>query len=183
MTYTMPTMMTPVQVDDLIEQCTIEAALGLFLSCSVCLEYVDATDGVVISDLELCGLVGFVGREISGTLLLATTAEPLSASNRVAARGRDWMAELSNQLFGRIKNRLLRRGLELIGTPPAVIGGDHLVAFTGRRTPCQPIVLRSEKGGRVCIWMDYAMQSALPFALSDGEPGAHIPVEGEMLFF
>jgi hypothetical protein len=176
-----PTL-TPIQVDDLIEQAAIESAVGLFLSCDVCLEYASDTEGAVVSDIELCGVVGFLGREISGTLLLAITSEPLKVSNRFAARGRDWMAELANQLFGRIKNRLLRRGLQLFGTPPAIIGGDHLVASTGR-VRCQPIVLRTPNGGRVCIWVDYLMQSALPLALSDVEPGAFIPSEGEILFF
>ena len=175
--------LTPVQVDDLIEQAVIEAAVGLFLSCDVCLEYAsDTAAGAVVSDIELCGIVGFLGREISGTLLLAVTSEPLTASNRFAARGRDWMAELANQLFGRIKNRLLRRGLQLFATPPAIIGGDHLVAST-RRAHCQPIVLGTANGGRVCIWVDYVLKSGLPLALSDIEPGARIPNEGEILFF
>ena len=78
------------------------------------------------------------------------------------------MAELSNQLFGRIKNRLLRRGLELIGMPPAVIAGDHLVVTA--RSQCQPIVLRSPAGGRVCVWIDSrSTTTSLPFALPDVE--------------
>ena len=174
--------LTPVQLEDLIEQCAIEAAVGLFNSYSVGLECADATDSAVVSDIDLCGIVGFVGREISGTMLLAATREPLAASNQVAVRQRDWMAELANQLFGRIKNRLLRRGLHLLGAPPAVIGGDHLVALTGR-SECQPIVLRSPGGGRVCVWLDYVIRDDLPFALSDGEPGARIPNEGEILLF
>jgi hypothetical protein len=174
--------LTPIQLDDLIEQCAIEAAVGLFLSYSVCLECADPTDRAIVSDIELCGIVGFVGREISGTMLLAATLEPLASSNRVAARQRDWMAELANQLFGRIKNRLLRRGLHLLGAPPAVIGGDHLVALTGR-SECQPIVLRSPGGGRVCVWLDYAVRNDLPFTLSDAEPGTRIPNEGEVLLF
>jgi hypothetical protein len=176
-----PTL-TTMQLEDLIEQCAIESAVGLFLSYDTCLDCADETDSKVISDLALCGIVGFVGRQISGTLLLAATAEPLASSNNVAARQRDWMAELSNQLFGRIKNRLLRRGLQLIGAPPAVIGGDHLVAFTGR-SECQPIVLRSRSGGRVCVWMDYTVNDELPFPLSDGDDNARIPKEGEVLLF
>jgi CheY-specific phosphatase CheX len=176
-----PTL-TPIQVDDLIEQSAIEAAVGLFLSCSVSLDYADTTERAIISNIELCGVVGFLGRQISGTVLLAVTAEPLNSTNQFAVRGRDWMAELTNQLFGRIKNRLLRRGLQLAGTPPVVIGGEHLVTFTGRSS-CQPIVLRTESGGRVCIWIDYAMQNALPLELSDGEPGVRVPNEGEILFF
>jgi hypothetical protein len=174
--------LTPIQLDDLIEQCAIESVVGLFLSYDVCLECAESTDRAIVSDLELCGIVGFVGREISGTMLVAATAEPLATSNRVAARQRDWMAELANQLFGRLKNRLLRRGLHLLGAPPAVIGGDHLVALTDR-SECQPIVLRSPGGGHVCVWLDYAMRDELPFALSDLEPDARIPNEGEVLLF
>lgn len=174
--------LTLTQLDDLIEQCAIESALGLFLSYKVCLETADATEGAIIPDIELCGIVGFVGREISGTLLIAATHEPLESSNLVGARPRGWMAELSNQLFGRIKNRLLRRGLELIGVPPAVIAGDHLVSYTGR-SQCQPIVLRSPGGGRVCVWVDYLVNNTeLPFALPDVEE-SRIPNEGEVLLF
>jgi CheY-specific phosphatase CheX len=177
-----PTL-TTMQLEDLIEQCAIESAVGLFLSYSVCLETADETESEIVSNIDLCGIVGFVGRQISGTLLLAATTEPLKTSNRVAARQRDWMAELSNQLFGRIKNRLLRRGLQLIGAPPAVIGGDHLVAFTGRNE-CQPIVLRSPSGGRVCVWMDYAVNNGLPFELSDLDAeNASVPHEGDVLLF
>ncbi len=176
-----PTL-TPTQLDDLIEQCAIESALGLFLSYSVCLECADKTEGAIIPDIELCGIVGFLGREISGTLLIAATHEPLTTSNRMHVRPRDWMSELSNQLFGRIKNRMLRRGLELLGAPPAVIGGDHLVAFTGR-SQCQPIVLRSPDGGRVCVWVDYVVNDHLPFALPDAAVKERIPHEGEVLLF
>ena len=115
-------------------------------------------------------------------MLIAATHEPLESSNLVGARPRGWMAELSNQLFGRIKNRMLRRGLELIGAPPAVIAGDHLVAFTAR-SQCQPIVLRSPGGGRVCVWVDYLVNNTeLPFALPDVEE-SRIPNEGEVLLF
>ena len=41
--------LTPIQVDDLIEQCAIEAAVGLFLSCGVCLEYADDTESAIVS--------------------------------------------------------------------------------------------------------------------------------------
>jgi hypothetical protein len=177
-----PSTLTNVQLEDLIEQCAMESALGLFLSYSVCLEYADDTERQIVSGIELCGIVGFVGRQISGTLLLAATRGPLKSSNWVAARDRDWMAELSNQLFGRIKNRLLRRGLHLAGAPPAVIGGDHLVAMAGR-SQCQPIVLRSPDAGRVCVWMDYSVNDQLPFALSDSEGENRIPDEGEILLF
>ena len=171
------------QLEDLIEQCAIESAVGLFLSYSVCLECADETESEIISDLELCGIVGFVGREISGHLAAGGDARAAERRRTAsAARQRDWMAELSNQLFGRIKNRLLRRGLQLIGAPPAVIGGDHLVAFTGR-SQCQPIVLRSPAGGRVCVWVDYVVNNGLPFSLSDADRDVRIPAEGEVLFF
>jgi CheY-specific phosphatase CheX len=173
--------LTPVQLDDVIEQCAIEAAISLFSSCSVGLDYADVTERAVIPEMALCGVVGFVGRRISGTMLLATSLEPLETSNTCAASARDWMAELSNQLFGRIRNRLLRRGLELIGTPPAVMRGDHLAAMSERAVG-HPIVLRDPSGGKVCLWMDYTIGADLPIAMTALTP-EEIPSEGTILLF
>jgi hypothetical protein len=170
------------QLEDLVEQSAIEAAVGLFQAYNVRLVCADVTERAVMSNTALCGVVGFVGKKVSGTLLLAATAGPVSASNPSSATARDWMAELSNQLFGRIKNRLLRKGLELIGAPPAVIQGGHLEALTDRKE-CRPIVLRGPTGGKVCIWLDYAMEADLPVTLEDVDPADEIPLEGSVLLF
>jgi hypothetical protein len=173
---------TPLQLDDLIEQSAIEATLGLFRTGVAPLQYSDGIDGTIVPGVAPSGIVGFVGRQMCGTLLLTATKETLILSNGTSASSRDWMAELSNQLFGRLKNRLLRRGFELSGSTPAVIEGDHLAALT-RRQERRPIVLRGDGGARVCVWIDYSVEVALPISLSDGEGDEDIPLEGTILLF
>jgi len=174
--------LTPVQLEDLVEQCTIEAAVGLFHAYRVRMECADSTERAVMSDASLCGLVGFIGREISGSVLLAATPEPLAWSNPTDASSRDWIGELANQLFGRVRNRLLRRGLELRGTPPLVVRADVLETLTAC-SDCRPIVLRAPAGGKVCIWIDCVPKDGLPVPLAEVGPDCEIAVEGSVLFF
>jgi len=174
--------LTPVQVEDLVEQCAIESAVGLFQAYRVSLECADATERAVMPDVSLCGVVGFVGEQVSGALVLAATPEALACSNPTTASSRDWMGELSNQLFGRIRNRLLRRGLELIGTPPTVVRGQHLEALTSSRE-CRPIVLRSPSGGKVCVWMNCVPKDGLPISLSISDADRDVASEGSVLLF
>jgi CheY-specific phosphatase CheX len=133
-------------------------------------------------DVSLCGVVGFVGPHISGALVLAATPEPLASSNPTSASSRDWIGELSNQLFGRIRNRLLRRGLELVGAPPTIVRGKHIEALTSNKE-CRPIVLRGPDGGKVCIWIDCVPKDGLPVALSTSEDDRDVAAEGSVLLF
>lgn len=174
--------LTPVQLEDVVEQCTIEAALGLFRAYRVLLDYAYATERAVMPELCLCGVVGFVGRQMSGTMVLAATPEPLIWSNPTSASSQEWIAELSNQLFGRIRNRLLRRGLELIGTPPEVMRGERLEALTERKR-CRPVVLRGAADGKVCVWLDRALEDGLPIPLIEVEPASPTVAEGTILLF
>src|SRR4051812_35288989 len=73
-----------------------------------------------------CGVIGFVGARIRGTCLLAGTRAPLEGSCPEGGRLRDWVGELANQLVGRLKTKLLARGVPTIVTTPAVLSGIRL---------------------------------------------------------
>jgi hypothetical protein len=171
-----------VQLEDLIEQCSIESAVGLFRAYRVTLECADATERAVMPAASLCGVVGFVGRQLSGAMLLAVTPEPLASSNPTTTSSRDWIAELANQLFGRIRNRLLQRGLDLAGTPPVVVRGDGIEALTAN-TDCRPIVLRGPAGGKVCVWVDCVPKDGLPVSLAETDAERDVVPEGSVMFF
>src|SRR5262245_26937283 len=66
---------------------------------------------------HLSGSIGFVGRHLRGTGLLAAAERPLAAScPEQGGALRDWVSELTNQFVGRLKTKLLARGVEVFVT-------------------------------------------------------------------
>jgi hypothetical protein len=127
----------------------------------------------------LAGVIGFAGSEMRGTLLLAMTSGVLEQLSPSAASMRDWIAELSNQLLGRLKNQLLRFGTEIYTATPSVLRGELL-------TPVRP--LSSLAGhcfesarGTACVWLDVVIRDG--FSLGEPAAAAVAAAEGESLFF
>lgn len=89
--------------------------------------------GSVVGDLTIISVIGFVGPGLVGSLGLATsehTLERLHCRDRGRAsddcsRG-DWLRELANQVLGRLKGRLLYRGLRIRLALPQSIRGMRL---------------------------------------------------------
>ena len=162
----------------ILEDLVLECATALFSAYDRPLKYT----GVSPSEPQffvLSGVIGFTGDDIRGTLLLAMTSgllEDLSPSN---ASMRDWIAELSNQLLGRLKNQLLRFGTEIYAATPSVLRGELL-------TPLRP---RAALGGHcfesargtACVWLDTEIREG--FALEAPSAAAVAQAEGETLLF
>src|SRR5215213_868851 len=74
-------------------------------------------------ELLYSGVMGFFGETLSGTCLLAAPAATVFASAPKDARPRDWVGELTNQLVGRLKSKLLARGVTIAMTTPVVLSG------------------------------------------------------------
>lgn len=125
----------------------------------------------------LCGVVGFAGPGIRGTCILAATEEPISKSIPVSGSLRDWIAELSNQLVGRIKNKLLGYGAEVYITSPAVVRGEHLAAPSN--CAIKPLSFATS-GGNVFLWVDVETDATFALISPPEPPGAS---EGEALLF
>ena len=129
--------------------------------------------------VELCGGVGFSGKNARGTLLCASSKEPLRRlSEGKCASERDWLAEISNQLLGRIKSRLLRRGVEIMLSPPIVLRGEHLAPLP--RAKLVPLSFEMD-GGSVFVWLDVELDPAVDLA-SEEEHDVGL-VEGQSLIF
>jgi CheY-specific phosphatase CheX len=131
--------------------------------------------------LTLVSVVGFAGREISGSLVLGASSEPLLRSNPTQAPQRDWIGELANQLLGRVKNKIARHGIEIYAVPPSVVSGEHLAPVTSVGD-FAPLVFSTPGGGIVCLWIDLAVAPELRLAdLLVG--GIEIPNEGDVILF
>jgi hypothetical protein len=164
-------------LDHLLFDCCRE----LFSSYELDVHPRDRSEFPATEQLAVCGVMGFGGKSMRGALVLATTKEPLVHTNPDAAGSqRDWVCELANQLLGRVKNRLLARGVELWLATPAGLSGENLSPTASKLRAPQVFAAAN---GFVCVWIDceYAPGFTLPSSpLLDVE----LPVqEGETILF
>jgi CheY-specific phosphatase CheX len=129
-------------------------------------------------EVALCGIIGFTGDDLKGSLMLACSREPLELAQ---AGGdltmRDWLAELTNQLIGRVKNRLLAFGTVIYCSTPVVLGGERIAPIES-----QPLGhLFTADGGVVSVWFDTVIRPG--FALSPPGDVSELAQEGDTLLF
>ena len=167
------------EVEQLFTVMAFEAGMSLFSAYDVSLEPTDLDTFRQNSTLTLLSVIGFAGKQIAGTLVLGATREPLKRSKPSLASDRDWIAELANQLLGRIKNKILRKGIVFYAMPPAVVSGDHLAPVVSG-ADFRPCVFTTP-GGLVCLWIELHLAGDLqPDPPADEEP---IADEGDLLLF
>lgn len=164
-------------LDDLLSDCCQElfAAYGLELDPAP-VDLLPPRDALLH-----CAVMGFGGRQLRGALLLVSTQEPLALTHAGDATSHnDWICELSNQLMGRIKNRLVSLGVDVHLATPAAVSGRNLDLT--RSKPHPPQVFQA-KGGWLRAWLEaqYLDGFELPTTPS-GNLEAALP-EGEALLF
>lgn len=133
------------------------------------------TEAMADEDVPVCGILGFFGTAVHGSIAVATSADVLARSNPIGGEfDRRWSAELTNQLVGRFKNELLRRGVEVMISLPIVLTSARLVPVPDVRMPLEFLV--GEGVARVWLEVDGLVQLA-------GVPHEEIPQEGDVLLF
>ncbi len=168
---------------EVVKDLVVESCLGMFSTYEVELTYkedttlADAQD----QDLVLAGIIGFTADEMRGTMVLAATETPLRRSTSETTHRRDWIAELANQLLGRMKNRLVPYGVDLVMTTPLSLRGNHLV-MEPSDAELKPHLFYSDDGGSVCVWFDAEFEPGVELTKSE-DPDAQCPDEGELLLF
>lgn len=166
--------------DAILDAIVGESCLSLFQDYSLPLQPIGLDQLQDKDDLLYCGVLGFTGARMRGTLMLATSEEPLGRTN--PARGdslKEWIAELANQLLGRIKAKLLRRSVTIHISLPVVIRGKHLARVP--RAELLPHTFASE-GGLVYVWFDAEFSPTLDLNQIDETAQPSI-VEGTGVLF
>ncbi len=130
------------------------------------------------SDVLYCGVMGFVGQGVRGSCLLAASRTPLERSCPTPGPIRDWMGELTNQLVGRIKAKLLSRGVRVAMSTPIVLRGEHLRPLPRKNLP--PMAF-SVESGLLLLWVE--LEVAQDFELKEESEVADSTAVGEALFF
>lgn len=164
--------------------CTFEGRVGAYAGRTE-LESVIAT-------------IGFAGAKVRGSLVLVTrrtTAESLRpeevASKSDEGMLGDVLGEFANMLLGRLKNRLLARGVELLlGTPTTAVGRE--LVLTPSSGASAWYVFEVDGAGdanvstrasrRIHVRLETEMDPAL--AIADEPEGRALElVEGDMVLF
>lgn len=164
-------------LDRLVVSCIQElfAAYGVTLQET---EWVGETGDS--AEFTYMGLIGFSGGSIRGTLLLApSTLSVAETPWRTREELRDWVGELANQLLGRIKNKLLRYGIEIYLTIPITIRGKHLAPVS--RMELRPYSFDAGPGC-VAVWMDIEVADEFELTLQESTSEDRI-VEGDAILF
>ena len=164
------------ETQTLVEGLAEEACLSLFEAYGVQLER-RLVDHPQNTDQTLTGIIGFTGNGITGMCLVTASEAPLIASNPSGGALRDWVAELSNQLAGRLKHKLLAQGVEVYITTPIVLRATRIEPL-----PRHKLVPRSfsASDGTVALWVEVEVTPDFKLAPETAET----PVaEGETLLF
>src|SRR3954447_3758217 len=170
------------------EQVTVAACEDLFSRYGVAVRRADEKEDPISPEFFLCSVIGFTGRDVRGTLVLALTEELSDLSNPVAGTNarattdrvihRDWVGELSNQLLGQIKIDLLRRGVEIYVNLPAVLQGQHLAPLP--RAHLKPLKFTLANGA-AAVWIELEAREGFKIEAATGSDES--PAPGDTLLF
>lgn len=162
-----------------------EVTIDLFAGYGVPLTYAGPTDPTALPRAAtVAGIIGFGGDDVRGTLLLASTEPLFAAATPANARGvglvREWAAELTNQLLGRLKNQLYKYGTDFNVSTPTALSGDKLaVAAPASQKACAFSFLENET--QVWICLDFVEDGLDLTKLRDD--GAEAAREGDLVLF
>jgi hypothetical protein len=158
-----------------IAELAAESCVALWRDYSVELTPASYNPDDPSEDPMLFGAIGFVGESLRATCLLGTHQRLLQASGRSGNQPRDWVAELSNQLIGRIKMRLLGCGVSVKVTTPLALSGIKLRPLP--RLAPSPLAFTSAFGP-VVVWLELECERG--FVLPDEKPLSITP--GDLVF-
>jgi CheY-specific phosphatase CheX len=161
-------------VASLLTSLAHEACTSLFEAYGVELHATE-WDAMPRGPLTLSAIVGFGGEAIQGSCVLAANEEPIEATKKVDVPLREWVAELGNQMVGRMRNRLLSHGVEVYQTSTVVLRTEAMAPLPSRAFV--PLAFES-KTGQVFVWVDLEIGPGFRF----GEP-AQAMEEGEGIIF
>lgn len=130
-------------------------------------------------DILFAGVIGFTGKNMRGTLVLAPTRTMLERSHQGEnCEFRDWAGELANQLLGRIKNQLRRYGIDIEVTTPVIVKGQYLASVP--RIDRKALHSFAASPGNVSVWFDAELAPGVVLVLREVPSG---PREGEAVLF
>lgn len=179
------------QQRNLINDIVVEGTTSLFAAFGVSLQTAGAFDVAPSSQGIKIAVIGFAGKQMCGSLLLNASDELLRSSYPVhgttpdvAAHDlRDWTGELSNQLLGRIKKKLLGYGVVIqLSTPITLSGSEVRIGPPMPEAECLPYRFASESGW-VQVRFEVMTDPDLVLTVAPPKVTDEIATEGDFLMF
>lgn len=161
----------------LVDLLASEACIDVFAAHSVILQPMAEPAQFIGKDC-LTSVIGFSGPGIWGMCLITSSRAPLSASNPVGGSARDWLAELVNQLAGRLKRKLIEQGAAVYITTPIVLRAARVEPLPHHNL--RPRSFSAPEGGLVELWVE--VETAPDFKLSP-EATEGTLTEGDTILF
>lgn len=120
-----------------ILSCIIELSQDLYFPCQ---QLPEGQEMKVSKEESIAAAIGYSSPEIKGSVTVISTKGLLKQSHPNLQMGmpvgeqeiEDWVGEVSNQLLGRIKNKLLRFGTSVAMATPSILVGNSLVSKAPR---------------------------------------------------
>jgi hypothetical protein len=167
-----------------VETCAIDV-------CSSCGIAVDAcSDGPSSQNTasSIVAMVGYAGPVMRGTLTIVAPQRLVRACYPVSAESVglhelfDWWGEVANQFLGRVKNKLVGRGVEIHQSTPKSLLADQLRFLVSDQSISVFEVASGDD--RIGVWFDAESNgSAALFTASPSVAPAPAAAEGEMFLF
>lgn len=174
--------------EPLLRKHLLECARDIFAAYSVAFGE-ELPDGTAPEDRDgrLAAVIGFTGESMRGALAFVASERllrilyPIPNQEPSEAEVADWAGEFVNQLLGRLRNRLVPRGVEIHVSMPKVMAAAHL-RLTGTST-AQACNLRFHAGpdrSQVELWFDALvapgvdLTSLVPTAAAPAREGEHL---------
>jgi CheY-specific phosphatase CheX len=156
-----------------------QAGSDLFASTPLTLRADTRADPTAGLSIRLASVIGFTGFELRGSLMLAMSEGALQAALPTKHDlPHHWIAELANQLLGRIKNQLARYEVDVALSTPVVIRGERIApCMDGDQTP----LVWSFDQGTACGWFDCEIKDGFELRMSSN--AALVAEEGASLLF
>ncbi len=156
--------------DTIVRECTTELFSGEGLPLEL-----DGTQ----HPLDCVAVMGFWGQNVRAALGLGVTGALLERRGASVDLREDWLGELTNQLAGRIKNRLLRYDVVVNLALPMVLRGVSVQI--ARAKDVWVWSFRGPQEG-VSVWLDARFDES--FALVPrNDPGSQSAAEGDLVLF
>ncbi|MFA4993995.1 MAG: chemotaxis protein CheX [Bdellovibrionales bacterium] len=131
---------TPISLDDVLAKDITKAvirSMSEMFSCTVVAGKPEFGEGMVSLVGDISGLIGLVQSQLDGTLILCMTSETLrdilpqvlgKSITVTQEMTIDAVGELTNMIFGQVKNELNQRKHQIkLGIPCVVTGKGHFV--------------------------------------------------------
>jgi CheY-specific phosphatase CheX len=172
-----------------IQEYLVKGSLDLFASYGLPVEHsIGAPAAVDIKGPAVMAVIGYAAPTIRGALLLLTsravvaTLQPAELRDEPPTEAllRDVLGEFCNMLIGRMKNRLVSRGVApFLSTPTTIFGDDlKLPVPTSGVSAWQRF---SSPAGDIHLRLDATFEA--DFAFKPEEASAALPVEGDTILF